>query len=138
MTTLSLKMDATYEALEALPQFIRTSASPIDSTVLAQILLAVHELCINIIEHAYKEAEGDIVIDANRQPQWVEYRIRDHAPNAYIEPEHILSPDPLSLPEGGWGVYILHQVMRTVEYRRFSDGNEWHLVKDLPSVEEVE
>jgi serine/threonine-protein kinase RsbW len=127
----TLTIPARYEALNELGPFVQAAASPAHSRVVTQMTLAVHELCANIIRHAYDGNEGMIYLEAARKPEWVEYLIRDHAPRGYTPPKHIALPDPLSLPEGGWGIFIVHEVMTTVEYRRLPDGNEWMLGKKL-------
>jgi anti-sigma regulatory factor (Ser/Thr protein kinase) len=93
-----------------------------------QTLLAVHELCMNIVQHAYAGASGMIRIEAQASGHVFRFDITDQAPNGY-EAETITVPDPLDLPESGWGMFILEQVMDEMIYTRTPDGNHWQLVK---------
>lgn len=126
-----LILTASYDALEALKTFVEQSAPSASVQIVSQIHLALHELCANIIRHAYAGHSGQIELTAERGSGVIQYVVRDTAPRAYVAPPEITAPDPVSLPEGGWGIYIVHQVMNRVEYQRFSDGNEWRLTKDL-------
>jgi anti-sigma regulatory factor (Ser/Thr protein kinase) len=125
----TLTIPATYEALEALKPFVESVESPASEKMLSQILLAIHELCVNIVQHAYAGAPGEIQLETWLDADRVKFLIRDSAPNAYMSPGNIVSPEPASLPESGWGIYIVHQVMDEVEYRRLPGGNEWLLGK---------
>lgn len=126
-----LTIAATYEALEGLKPFIIGVVEPAPEKTLSQIMLAVHELCANIVEHAYAGSEGEIYIEADHDAERLWFLIRDAGPHTYQAPDYVAAPDPSSLPESGWGIYILHRVMDKVEYRRLSAGNEWFLEKRI-------
>jgi anti-sigma regulatory factor (Ser/Thr protein kinase) len=66
-----------------------------------------------------------------RSSDRIQFTIHDTGSQAYSSPTFVEPPDPESLPESGWGIYIVHQVMDRVEYRRLSSGNEWYLEKRL-------
>ena len=127
----SLTLPANFEALAGLKPFVARLVEPAPEKTLSQIILAVHELCTNIIEHAYAGVDGEIRIEAVRVAEQLQFTIRDTGLHAYASPNFVTPPDPASLPESGWGIYILHQVMDKVEYRRLSAGNEWYLEKRL-------
>jgi sigma-B regulation protein RsbU (phosphoserine phosphatase) len=129
--THSLILPATYAALDGLKPFIAALVDAAAEKTLSQIVLAVHELCINIVEHAYAGTEGEIRIEAVRSSDRIQFTIHDTGSQAYTSPTFVEPPDPESLPESGWGIYIVHQVMDRVEYRRLSSGNEWYLEKRL-------
>jgi sigma-B regulation protein RsbU (phosphoserine phosphatase) len=125
----TLVMPATYDALEDLKPFISGAIAPLPEKTLSRIVLAVHELCVNIVEHAYAGTAGEISIEADRDCEWIQFLIRDTGSRAYVPPDDVRPPDPASLPESGWGIYILHRIMDTVEYRRLPAGNQWLLRK---------
>ncbi|HLU09532.1 MAG TPA: SpoIIE family protein phosphatase [Oceanobacillus sp.] len=127
-----LVLPARFEVLEGLKPFITELTAPVPEKIQSQIILALHELCINIVSHAYAGAEGEIQIEAVRYSDRIQFTIHDTGPHAYILTNSVDAPDPANLPEGGWGIYILHQVMDRVEYRRLSASNEWYLEKRLP------
>jgi anti-sigma regulatory factor (Ser/Thr protein kinase) len=95
------------------------------------MVLALHELCTNIIRHGCASAEGIIVIEGRREPQAITYVVRDTATHPFSPPPDISLPDPHSLPQGGWGMYILYRLMDQIEYRRVGSGSEWILKRYL-------
>ncbi|MEP7284866.1 MAG: ATP-binding protein [Chloroflexota bacterium] len=123
-----LTINATFEALIELESFIDALTPTVSRHLRGQILLAMHELCANIIEHAYAGAAGTIALEGNGDATSLQLSIYDHAPNAYIHTE-IALPKPLDLPEGGWGLAILYAVFERVEYERLDSGNHWLLFK---------
>jgi serine/threonine-protein kinase RsbW len=127
--TLQLNADAA--ALEKLGPFIEALGVSRDRTFKTRLRLAIHELCINIIQHAYAGANGTIAIEAVYESCTLTITVTDSAPNAYAPPREIALPDPFSLPEGGWGIYIIHQIMDEVRYERLESGNRWHLIKNM-------
>jgi serine/threonine-protein kinase RsbW len=127
----TLTLPASLDALAALHPFVQSASPSLSEPLVSQIVLAVHELCTNIIRHAYAGADGEIYMEATWKPGSITFLIRDHAPRAFTLPRTIVQPDPASLPEGGWGIYIVHKVMNQVEYRRLHNGNEWILKKYL-------
>ena len=131
--THSLTLPASYDVLDQLKPFVEKTAIPAPTLEVARLVLAIHELCANIIRHAYDGQNGTISLVAERTPDRVQYRVRDYAPRGYTPPPRPSMPDPLTLPESGWGIFILHEVMTVVEYRRLPDGNEWLLIRELPA-----
>jgi anti-sigma regulatory factor (Ser/Thr protein kinase) len=130
MTSRTLTVPADLTTLGNVTEFVESILVNCPSQLRSQIVLAIHELCLNIVEHAYAGATGEIELNADDENGILNVVVRDYAPNAYTEGE-ITAPNPLDFPEGGWGLYILHQVMDKVEYRRLAAGNQWHLVKHL-------
>ena len=123
-----LTINATFDALMELEPFINAVAYPASRHVRGQIILAVHELCANIIEHAYAGVAGTIALEGDSEATTLQFSIYDHAPNAYRHTE-ISLPEPLDLPEGGWGLAILYSVFERIEYERLDSGNHWMLFK---------
>jgi serine/threonine-protein kinase RsbW len=126
-----LSLPAEFSALEALDSFVRELVEIPHPAACERLVLALHELCINIVQHAYAGEEGRIIIDAEFSGARLTFRVQDFAHNAYINANKP-APDPSDLPESGWGMIILHKVMRSVEYQRLREGNLWLLQVDLP------
>ena len=126
-----LRIPATFETLEHVSLFIERLTAEEGSRVRSELTLAIHELCVNIVEHAYAGASGNIDIEAEYNGDMLEIMVWDTAPNPYTPPDEVNAPDPDSLPEGGWGIFILHQVFDQVEYMRSDEGNQWRLLKAL-------
>jgi len=117
VSSFSAELDAFFAAL------------PLDVRV--KIVLALQELFVNIVEHAYDGTDGDIRLNIEWEAQQLRIQVVDRAPKAFTPPAEITPPDPFSLPEGGMGLYILHQSFDEVSYSRQHDENIWHLQKTL-------
>jgi serine/threonine-protein kinase RsbW len=93
--------------------------------------LAVHELLVNIVEHAYMGEPGQIDLTITYTSIDLSIVIADQAKTAFVMPDQIDAPDPADLPEGGMGMFIIHQAFDVVKYERLELGNQWTLVKTL-------
>lgn len=133
-----LTVPATFDTLIALVPFIEAVAAPASPPLRARLQLAVHELCANIVRHGYAGLPGEIELTAERRGTTLIVSIRDQAPNAYVPPDRVAMPDPFALPEGGWGMPIVYQVMDEVHYERLAAGNRWTLARTLTNERETE
>jgi anti-sigma regulatory factor (Ser/Thr protein kinase) len=95
------------------------------------VVLAVQELCVNIVEHAYDGKAGEIRIEIDWTPSQLQLHFTDQAPNHLTMPDVISAPDPFMLQEGGMGLFLIHQAFDDVEYTPTCDENHWRLVKRL-------
>ncbi len=78
------------------------------------MVLAVDEACQNIIRHAYKGGEGDIVLHLDREDDLLVIRLMDFAP-----PVEVAKIKPRSLDEvrpGGLGTHLMRSVMDQVDF----------------------
>lgn len=96
------------------------------------IELAISEICTNIIKHAYAGKQGNITGQVTLLNNGVQLDFYDQGhsfdPHSVPEPQ----PDPHHLPEGGYGLHIVRQIMDVVSYETKPDiGNHWHLIKFL-------
>src|SRR5262245_9432667 len=96
----TLTIPADFEALEQLAPFMETLTAVAPPRLRSELALAVHELCVNIIQHAYSGAPGNIELYAEYEAQNLYLSIYDTAPNFYKHNGQP-PPDPLSLPESG-------------------------------------
>lgn len=101
-------------------------ASIDDHTV---ITLVVQELGVNIVEHGYQEKSGDMTLTVTVGMTSIIIDVIEQAPNVFVPPTEISMPDPLDLPEGGWGLYLIYQIMDEVNYKSHNGTNSWHLIK---------
>jgi serine/threonine-protein kinase RsbW len=95
------------------------------------IQLAAHEICVNIVEHAYTGyAEGRIKIGLMilRQPLRFVVELADNGRPFDPSP---LAPLQNDLQDRGRGLLLVHKLMDEVMYQRLPDGNHWRLVKQL-------
>lgn len=93
----------------------------------ANLELAVVETCSNIMRHGH-ETDGDhtftIAFEASNGGCLV--TIRDAGPAFTFEPRDMPSVDVdlADLPEGGFGLALIHALVDTVEHRRVDGINE--------------
>lgn len=97
------------------------------------IQLAVHEVCTNIIEHAYQfDSNQPVQISfyISRSENVLEVILRDQGNQ--FDAEKVIAPKLGTAQERGLGLFLVHELMDSVDY--FHDGiwNRWTLVKKLP------
>jgi serine/threonine-protein kinase RsbW len=88
----------------------------------------VNEACANIHRHAYAGREdGSIEFQVEVTEAAIRLRIRDYG-SAFRE-EAYRKPDLDHPREGGYGVYLIHELMDEVEYIRREAGTELRMLK---------
>lgn len=102
---------------------------PIEERTL--IILAIQELLVNIVEHAYAGEPGEIEFELSLNDNDLIVIVFDNADHTFDMPNNIVAPDPLDLPENGMGLYIIQQSFDNVKHSRMSNGNQWQLEKKL-------
>lgn len=117
------------ECIQAMLQHTEVSCS--EDTVYA-IQLAVHELCTNIIEHAYSGQTGEkfeIAFGLTTNPSCFITKFQDSGKK--FEQDSVASPQLGELQERGLGVFLIYEIMDDVIYRNANQTNYWTLVKNL-------
>ena len=97
----------------------------------ASIILAVDEVCSNIIRHGYgNDASQEISVTVFPQADELVIQIFDSGVPFDI---NTAAPrDPTEIKPGGLGIYIIKQVMDRVEYGKTKAGlNRTRLIKKL-------
>ncbi len=89
-------------------------ANGIDDETASDIELVVSEMLTNVYKHSYKENEGDVLLYAEITEGKLVISIRDFGEK--FAPESIKEPDPETLADHGYGLYIAGQIMDKVEY----------------------
>ncbi len=97
--------------------------------------IALEEVLVNIINHAYKGEVGDIELSYRKEGQSIVITIRDKGiefnPLAY-EDEYDTSAPLESREAGGLGIKMMKEFMDSVSYTREADANILSLEKKLP------
>ncbi len=122
---------ATFQALEQLTDYMMQLTTRLEPETSSQLVLAIHELCMNIVQHSYAGESGMIEVHGHWNGDRLELTLRDTGSHAYVRPDVIKPPNIFDFPESGWGIYIVHQVMDSVKYERFAGHNQWSLVKQF-------
>lgn len=131
-----LQIAATFEAIrqagDVIADLLEDMEPPNPATVY-NIQLAVHEVCTNIVEHAYADgAPGAIVIDFALIASPARRLFVDICDKGKpFDPAQIAPPDLNQPQEGGYGLFLADALMDEVSYERRGDENHWRLVKAL-------
>lgn len=97
------------------------------------LVLAVEEAMTNVINYAYGDREGEIILTAERQGNALVFEIKDQG--KAFDPTQVEEPN-VSLPAaerepGGLGLFIIRKLMDGVHYRREQDTNVLTLTKQI-------
>lgn len=95
------------------------------------VVLAVHETCTNIIEHAYGDAPGriEVAISVCDSPRRIVVDTRDTGRS--FDVATLKDPDLTQAHTGGYGYYLIRNMVDEVTYASQSGNNYWRLVKNL-------
>ena len=99
---------------------------------LDHIVIAINEACSNVIEHAYgKECSAEIVLKIFNEQDRLVFRLIDHADRT--EPDCLNSRRPDIRRPGGFGVFIINEVMDEVHFLECppGDGNILEMKKTV-------
>ncbi|MFN8376946.1 MAG: ATP-binding protein [Anaerolineae bacterium] len=113
---------------------ILTRENRVDEATTYDIELAVQEIAANIIDHAYSEnVEGriDIEITLHNDPLCLIVDLADTGRAFY--PAQISSADTDEAHNLGYGLHLANKLMDDVRYQQTEVGNQWRLVKYLPT-----
>ena len=111
------------ENLRQLRDWVRdiTVAQGMSEQRTEQVMIGVNEACMNIIEHAYKNYAGDIILDISKDQDSLIYELIDFAQP--MDCAKIKSRKLEDIRPGGLGVYFIQEVMDEVEYFPGEAGN---------------
>lgn len=108
----------------------------ISSEALYNVQLAVHELCNNIIEHAYGDELGQIKLVVTLDWDHAHFIIDLYDDGAPFDPAAVSDPDLCKPQVKGYGLFLARQLLDELHYESIvhSDHvhqNHWRLVKVL-------
>lgn len=114
----------------------RQLAHPLPVQLRQEFETAVIEIANNIVRHAYPPSAAAATMRMELTCNGcciVAHFIDSGAPFTKSLPAaHAEMPDPLELPEGGWGLKIVHTAVDELSYTRDADGaNHWRLRKNI-------
>ncbi len=128
VATLSLRGDPL--ALRELTGWVTTLLASAGAPALqGSMELAVHEVCMNVIDHAYGPAHlpqhGDITVDGRFDDRAVIVSVRDNGSACERTVGSTPTPDVPTI--GGYGLVIVEKLVEELTYQRISDTNVWDL-----------
>lgn len=113
------------------------ASSPFDATTRHKIVVAVDEALANVVEHAYKDSEGQIQLEFVLGADDLTVMIRDNgvkfdSGGRVSTAEDIQQSIRLGL-KGGYGLFLMRQIMDEVRFSEESEFvNELIMVKRVP------
>lgn len=123
--------------ISAVMERLRDINLPADRT--GDVQIALTEAINNIVEHAYVDtSDGEICITCDLSPKTLRIQINDSGlplPGGELPaglPADISGPLE-TLPEGGFGWYLIRELTCELQYKRLADGNELSLYFEIPA-----
>lgn len=118
---------------ETIAELLRQAGAS-NETLVYNIQLAAHEVCTNIVSHAYRnrqrnEDRVNVTLTFHPQPPCLEIELHDNGET--FDPELVPQPNLSEAQIHGYGLFLIRHLMDRVIYTARSDGNYWHLVKYL-------
>jgi len=109
---LELRVPAKPERLGLVRAVVKRAAemTGIDADSIEQLVIAVNEACMNVIQHAYGEqSTGDIILEIFYNGTQIRYRLVDFA--APVDLKKVKSRDLEDIRPGGLGVHFISEIM---------------------------
>lgn len=101
-------------------------------TLVYNIQLAAHEVCTNIVNHAYNNSsEGRIAITLTLGFEPPHLMIDLHDTGRTFDPDSVAEPNLDEVRIHGYGLFLIRHLMDTVTYTPEMGHNRWCLVKNL-------
>jgi serine/threonine-protein kinase RsbW len=130
----TLRLSADLSQLCTIREFVSRTGDDLslDEHIIQDLLLAVDEICSNVILHGYDGHGGDIEVTVQMSEAGVQAIVRDWGKT--FDPESVCVPDidaPLQQrPCGGLGLFLVRQLMDEVRFEFDGEkGNSVTMVK---------
>ncbi len=93
------------------------------------VVLAVNEACMNVIQHAYKnDPRGEIRLSIYNSNDALVFRLQDDAP--CVDEKKVCSRDLDDIRPGGLGVHFIENIMDESAFLRCGEkGNLFQMIK---------
>jgi sigma-B regulation protein RsbU (phosphoserine phosphatase) len=132
----SLTLPNDIETIPQLNEFIDTVAEEIglDMSLTMSLNLAIEEAVVNVMEYAYPEGEqGNVDIEVIADERWLTFIISDNGipfdPTTQKDADTTLSAE--ERPIGGLGIFLVRQLMDSINYQRKDGKNILTLSKKM-------
>ncbi|WP_420123608.1 ATP-binding protein [Nakamurella sp.] len=131
--TAALAIEPTARSTRAIGPWLRDALAGLDpaaaDALMSRMELAVHEVCMNVVDHADLPAGGRIELSLALGPRDLTVWVRDGGPGFDLA----AVPDPAGheLQERGYGLKIVRALVDDLTYRHTAAGNELALRIDL-------
>lgn len=117
-----VEVPAQADRLHALRSLVREHAAEFgfSAACVEDIVLAVNEACMNIIQHGYSHTTGNIELVVCSDSDSIEFQLRDEAPTVSLNDWQPRQLDDLR--PGGLGVHFIREIMDEVSYLPSAQG----------------
>ncbi len=102
------------------------------------IQLAVQEAGVNVVKYAYASEgigsgtlKGRILVDLMYDPELHLICVELSDQGASFDISQINGPDLSKAHERGYGIFLMHSLMDSVEYTSCGSSNQWRLTKKI-------
>lgn len=135
--TIELALPATYDHISVLDGCLRAILAAVPDLHEREMAtynaeLAVHEVCTNIVEHAYgTESNGRIQATLAITPAPPTLEVTLHDQGRAFDAASAPAPNLDEPQVKGYGLFLAYALMDEVSYRYEAGGNHWRLVKQL-------
>ena len=103
----------------------------VDKDISAEIVIAINEACMNIIQHAYAGKSGKVQIHIEKNKKQWRFELIDFAP--MVDINNIKAKDLAEVRPGGLGVNFINKIMDNAIYENINQsaqiGNRLILTK---------
>ncbi|BCX02729.1 MAG: RsbW protein [Candidatus Roseilinea sp.] len=97
------------------------------------VQLAAHEICTNIVRHAYAGQDDGaiaVLLRVSQTPRLsIQIELRDQGQP--FDPDSTPRPDLDQPQEAGYGLFLARALLDELHYHRDEQGNLWRLFKQL-------
>lgn len=134
---IRLDLPATYRYLNMLGTCLSDVVARIDGLAEADVIaynvqLAVHEVCTNIVGHAYGDTgAGRIRVEITIMHQPHQLIVDLHDTGRAFDLDHVPAPQLGDAQVHGYGLFLVRELMDEVRYTPCGGDNRWRLVKYL-------
>jgi serine/threonine-protein kinase RsbW len=104
---------------------------PERETATYNVILSVHEICTNIIEHAYENKGGRIEITIQLDEPSGKLTVDLFDGGKPFDLAAVPQPDLDNAPIRGYGLFLVQELMDSVTYSSAKKKNHWRLEKQL-------
>ncbi len=124
-----LELTADYEAARRIGPWLASALEELDAPQaerIGEIELALHELAINIVDHAYDDTFTDATYSISLTTEADQlYALFCDQGHAFVDDRPPQGDEPSI---GGYGLLIVEQLATSITYERVGADNRWTLV----------